>query len=382
VLTLTASILTDQIKANFDALALILVFVTVLFGIKYTEIVKDINKDVPDPARANERKEHHSRLCVSLRKNCIPILATTGVSWILLLPLFIHIVSSQTIHPWDQTITVNAYLFVATMTGVFFFWSVWLTGNIAKRIYESRPASGGAGPKSHLSTTLVLSAIVAGALALALGLYFGLRDEPGGVPSWIVSARAKLAMLQTADGTPGTGYSPNQFGSSVSKATTGRKRCNVRDEILARDLESKSLLPGGNCVVDEGILNDPYSDTTVRFFRVVVQIDHIVALKAAWRTGAEAWSAAERKKFARDPIELLAVSSSQNAQKRDRDAFGWVPRNAAYDCAYVATQIEIKTAYKLWVTEHERLRMEDILSHCPMGSAPPRNWRSWAQRTP
>ena len=105
-----------------------------------------------------------------------------------------------------------------------------------------------------------------------------------------------------------------------------------------------------------------------------VQIDHIVALAAAWRTGADRWTSVRRRTFANDPQELLAVKGSANIAKSDKDASGWLPHdagNARFDCAYVASQIAAKSRYGLWVTRAERKKMRMVLASCVPGSLAP-----------
>jgi len=48
-----------------------------------------------------------------------------------------------------------------------------------------------------------------------------------------------------------------------------------------------------------------------------VQIDHVVSLGDAWRTGAQQLTGAQRVALANDPINLFAVDARSNAQKRD-----------------------------------------------------------------
>jgi hypothetical protein len=47
---------------------------------------------------------------------------------------------------------------------------------------------------------------------------------------------------------------------------------------------------------------------------------------------------------------LLAVDGPENEAKGDDDASEW-----RFACAYVATQIVIKTEYRLWVTRAEHV---------------------------
>lgn len=162
------------------------------------------------------------------------------------------------------------------------------------------------------------------------------------------------------------GYSRDQFGPAW--ADVDHNHCDTRDDILRRDLTQIVLKPGSTCVVARGILRDPYTGKSISFLRgpnsSVVQIDHLVALGDAWRTGAAGWSAALREQDANDPVVLLAVDGPQNEAKGDADASQWLPSNRSYDCTYVVKQIAVKTKYHLWLTQTERDAMKDVLAGC------------------
>lgn len=148
----------------------------------------------------------------------------------------------------------------------------------------------------------------------------------------------------------------------------GHNGCNTRDDILRRDLALVELRRG-TCLVQRGVLHDPYTGNTVEFVRgpqtsEAVQIDHLVSLADAWYKGARSWDEAHRRDFANDPRNLLAVSAQANFDKAFRDAAGWLPANGAFECEFVARQITVKTAYGLWVSSNEKAAMRRILRHC------------------
>jgi Protein of unknown function (DUF1524) len=163
------------------------------------------------------------------------------------------------------------------------------------------------------------------------------------------------------------GYSRDRFGPSWPD--TDRNGCDTRDDILRRDLTRVRYRSGSRCVVGRGLLRDPYTGRRIVFVRGIrtsraVQIDHVVALGDAWRTGAAAWPAARRLRYANDPLVLLAVDGPENQAKGDDDASEWLPPNRAYDCRYVKQQIQIKTKYRLSVTPAERSALRDTLNTC------------------
>ncbi len=122
-----------------------------------------------------------------------------------------------------------------------------------------------------------------------------------------------------------------------------------------------------------GILKDPYTDRTISFTRggeALVDIDHVVSLGNAWETGAQQLSDEDRRRFANDPLNLLAVDGPANRRKGDADAATWLPPNKAFRCSYVARQTAVKTRYRLWVTAAERSAISAVLSSCPAQPLP------------
>ena len=188
------------------------------------------------------------------------------------------------------------------------------------------------------------------------------------------TAVAVLETLAVKGRAPKTGYERSQFGPTWSDVD--RNGCDTRNDILYRDLTSKTFKSGTqNCVVLTGVLIDPYSGEKISFVRGVgssmdVQIDHVVALSNAWQTGAFKLSYDKRLAFANDPMNLLAVKGRLNSQKGDGDAATWLPPRKDIRCAYVAHQIVVKAKYKLWVTSAEKAAMLALLAKCPGFKAP------------
>jgi len=164
---------------------------------------------------------------------------------------------------------------------------------------------------------------------------------------------------------PKTGYSRNQFGPQWSDVD--RNGCDTRNDILKRDLTTIVYREKTrNCVIESGILEDPYSGEKIEFQRgektsALVQIDHVVALSNAWQTGIFQATTKVRTAFANDPLNLMAVKGSLNSQKGDGDAATWLPPNKPFRCAYITRQIQVKAKYGLWVTKAEKDAMLRIL---------------------
>jgi hypothetical protein len=164
-----------------------------------------------------------------------------------------------------------------------------------------------------------------------------------------------------------SGYERDKFGPAWEDVDGNG--CDTRNDILGRDLTKVVLEPGSRCTVLRGRLSDPYTARIIAFVRGVktstkVQIDHVVALADAWRSGAAQWTPTRRLHYANDPYVLLAVDGRQNEAKGDDDASAWLPPNRSYDCAYAKQQIAIKTKYRLHVTSTEKQALSRTLKTC------------------
>ena len=186
------------------------------------------------------------------------------------------------------------------------------------------------------------------------------------------TALALLASLSVQPHAPADGYTRERFGPAWADAD--RNGCDTRNDILRRDLGDVTVKPGTrDCVVLAGTLADPYTGTKIRFERggaSEVDVDHVVALRDAWLTGAAAWPYRQRIALANDPLNLLAAQAASNRSKGAGDAASWLPANAAFRCDYVARQVAVKAKYRLWVTPPEREAMARVLAACPGILAP------------
>ncbi len=199
----------------------------------------------------------------------------------------------------------------------------------------------------------------------------------GIAPAKAESIASGLSVIQTQT-TKGraakTGYTRDQFGPAW--ADVDHNGCDTRNDILKRDLVNEVFKEKTNsCTVLTGTLVDPFSGETINFVQGAktsseVQIDHTVALSNAWQTGAFKLTADQRKAFANDPLNLLAVKGRLNSQKGDGDAATWLPPLKGFRCEYVSRQIAVKIKYKLWFTAPEKEAMIRILKTCPEKALP------------
>ena len=186
------------------------------------------------------------------------------------------------------------------------------------------------------------------------------------------SAAQTLQQLTVDDNQRHAGYDRDLFG--FRQTDDDGNGCDVREDVLARDLTDVRYRQHG-CKVESGTLADPYTGKTIHFVRgartsSAVQIDHVVALENAWRSGANQWDRTKRYRFGNDMYNLLAVDGPANQEKGSASAAYWLPTNGAYRCDYVARQIGVKAKYGLTVTTKEKRAMLSVLRACPAQAVP------------
>jgi len=220
--------------------------------------------------------------------------------------------------------------------------------------------------KSHFISLSILGAVSLTSLTLLnLAVVSVQFVDSARAESSIFRAIDEIDKLEVKGRAPKTGFSRSAFGAQWSDVD--RNGWDTRNDILRRDLTSIIFREKTrDCVVERGILKDPYSGQVIEFQRgektsALVQIDHVVALSNAWQTGMFQMSNRVRTNFANDPLNLLAVKGSLNSQKGDGDAATWLPPNKSFRCTYVSRQIQVKTKYGLWLTPPEREAMLRVL---------------------
>lgn len=181
------------------------------------------------------------------------------------------------------------------------------------------------------------------------------------------AAVALIETVTTAGRGPKTGYdrscSPGHgcvFGPAWTDDTTnllGHNDCDTRNDILHRDGTDIVTKSNSECVVISALIADPYTGTTLTFAKSAaakVQIDHVIPLSYAYQMGAASWAPQQRITFANDPLNLLAVDGSTNAQKSDSGPASWLPPNKVVRCAYVTRIAQIALKYHLPLTTADR----------------------------
>ncbi|MCF6521816.1 HNH endonuclease family protein [Streptomyces sp. JJ36] len=206
------------------------------------------------------------------------------------------------------------------------------------------------------------TAAAAGAalLSLAAGLLTpGPAQAAPPTPPGASQARSLLAGLTVAAEGSMTGYDRDKFPHWSSQGDN----CNTREVVLERD--GSGVQTGGDCYPTSGSWYSAYDGATW-YQASDLDVDHMVPLAEAWRSGADDWSTSHREDFANDLdiAQLIAVTDNVNQSKGDRDPAEWLPPRGAYHCTYARMWVWVKHSYGLSVDPAEEAALDDVLSGC------------------
>ena len=227
--------------------------------------------------------------------------------------------------------------------------------------------------RTHISGLALILILVVGVALGAVALGFielgSLKRTAVGTGSSQVSIPAEasqtLNKLQVASPGSMSGYSRERFPhwsrASDFGWTPPDSSCDTREAALVRD--GKNVKVGKGCKVNSGEWPDPYTGQTYSDPKDL-DIDHVVPLANAWRSGASSWDDKQRERYANDPEVLLSVEDNANQEKGDKGPEAWKPPNKSEWCDYAERWIQIKSKYSLSVNEQEKAALEQMLNTC------------------
>ncbi len=202
------------------------------------------------------------------------------------------------------------------------------------------------------------------ASAAALAAVTTLLNAPTAqaAPPTPMSASAARSYLATvtpkAEGST-SGYSRDLFPhwSTVSGS------CNTRETVLKRD--GVNVVQDSACAAVSGSWYSEYDGATWTAASDL-DIDHVVALAEAWRSGANSWTTSKRQQFANDLTrpQLIAVTDNVNQAKGDLDPGKWLPPRTAYRCTYARMWVHVKQHWGLSMDSGEKTALVNILNGC------------------
>lgn len=195
-------------------------------------------------------------------------------------------------------------------------------------------------------------------------------DQPVSTPAKDAKALNALKVVRSQSG---AGYDRDDWTHWIDL----RPCWSVRDEVLLRDAEKGSAVLVDSkgrrtddikkaCGLAAGEWKDPYSKLV--FTKPSdVDIDHVVPLENAHRSGGADWSKARKREYANyldNPNHLRAVAAAANRSKGAQAPSTWVPIDRSKHCWYARSWVRIKTEWSLTITGAEKQALKDMLSTC------------------
>ena len=181
---------------------------------------------------------------------------------------------------------------------------------------------------------------------------------PPGIPSAATAQSQLNALTVRAEGSL-TGYSRDLF----PHWTTVSGSCNTRETVLQRD--GSGVVVDGACAATSGSWFSPYDGIT-ETAASDIDIDHVVPLAEAWRSGASSWTTSRRQSFANSlsTPQLIAVTDNSNQSKGDRDPAAWRPTRTTFHCTYARMWIGTKHQWGLSLQSAEKSALQSMLNTC------------------
>ena len=147
---------------------------------------------------------------------------------------------------------------------------------------------------------------------------------------------------------------------------------NTRAEVLiAEAAGAVTFAKERECAVAGGKWVDPFTgETFTEAGRL--DVDHLVPLANAHRSGGWRWAAARKRDFANSleyANHLIAVSASANRAKGARGPEDWRPPDVDYHCQYARDWIAVKAEWDLTATAAEWAALAEMLGECPYAVA-------------
>ena len=143
---------------------------------------------------------------------------------------------------------------------------------------------------------------------------------------------------------------------------------DTRHEVLiAESRTSVTYKSDRRCRVDAGQWWGAFTATTVTEASKL-DVDHLVPLGNAHRSGGWAWVVERKRRYANslnDPEHLIAVTARANRSKGARGPDQWKPPNESYWCKYATHWTRVKHSWGLTATPPEAAALQDMLDTCP-----------------
>ena len=184
--------------------------------------------------------------------------------------------------------------------------------------------------------------------------------RPGSdLPDGNTTVRTVLDHLTVTPEDTGSAYDRALFAHWIDADGDG---CDTRAEVLIQESQTAVGIEPP-CHVATGQWFSYYDEATWTLASDV-DVDHVVALKEAWDSGAHSWTSDRRRAFANDLTyewSLEAVTDNVNMSKSDSDPAQWLPPATAAVCTYATRWVAVKYRWQLTIDTAEHDALANIL---------------------
>lgn len=142
--------------------------------------------------------------------------------------------------------------------------------------------------------------------------------------------------------------------------------CTTREWVLKEESRWPPTVSDSACGIDSGLWICPFTGDSVRSASRL-DIDHMVPLSEAHRSGAASWPPGQKRTFANSlvyPAHLTAVTLGSNRSKGDSDPSEWLPPLPSAQCPYFRDWAEVKARWDLSMDSVEFEVVRDGLDSC------------------
>ena len=139
---------------------------------------------------------------------------------------------------------------------------------------------------------------------------------------------------------------------------------NTRAEVLImQSMGRVTFTNNKRCSVKSGAWLDPYSGFSYSQASDL-DIDHVVPLSWANGHGGSVWSQYQKRRFANDTANLIAVNRKLNRIKGDKGPDEWMPPRHEYRCEYLARFTAVVSRYRLAYAPSEKRVIDRMKKAC------------------
>ena len=139
-----------------------------------------------------------------------------------------------------------------------------------------------------------------------------------------------------------------------------------QETLIAESAVPVEFRDADRCKVAAGRWIGPYTGTAVEN-PSDLDIDHVVPLYNAHKSGAWRWTAERKRQYANYleyPGHLIAATASANRQKGAKGPEEWRPPDESYWCRYALDWASIKAQWGLTATESEAAALREMSATC------------------